>query len=57
VDTRSLEFRTMSDQQASLEQDVQRVRSFPYLPAGLAVVGCLYDVFSGRIEVAVPAQD
>ncbi len=57
VDTRSLEFRTMSDQQASLEQDVQRVRSFPYLPTGLAVVGCLYDVFSGRIEVAVPAQD
>jgi carbonic anhydrase len=32
----------------------QRIRSFPYLPRDLAVIGCLYDVASGRVRVAVP---
>jgi carbonic anhydrase len=54
IDTRSLEFRTMDDQVASLTEDVQRVRSSPYLPAGLPVIGCRYDVETGRIEVVVP---
>jgi carbonic anhydrase len=53
LDTRSLEFRTIPDQRAALELDVQRVRSSPYLPAGLAVAGGLYDVRSGRLEVLV----
>ena len=53
LDTRSLEFHTMSDQQASLRHDVQRVRSSPYLPAGLPVAGALYDVTTGRLEVVV----
>ena len=38
---------------ATLAADVQRIRSSPYLPAGLPVVGCVYDVRTGRIEVAV----
>ena len=54
IDTRSLEFRTMSDQLAVLAEDVQRIRSSPYLPAGLPVVGAVYDVKTGRLEVAVP---
>ena len=33
LDTRSLEFSTISDQRATLAGDVQRVRSSPYLPA------------------------
>lgn len=57
LDTRSLEFHTIPDHQATLERDVQRIRSFPYLPAGLPVVGCLYDVASGRVEIAVPLED
>ena len=56
LDTRSLEFRTMDDQVASLGEDVQRIRSSPYLPAGLPVVGCRYDVASGRVEVVVPVS-
>jgi carbonic anhydrase len=55
IDTRSLEFRTMDDQVASLGEDVQRIRSSPYLPAGLPVMGCRYDVATGRVEVVVPA--
>lgn len=54
VDTRSLEFRTMPDQLATLADDVQRIRSSPYLPQGLPVVGCRYDVATGRVEVVVP---
>ena len=54
LDTRSLEFRTIKDQAETLRCDVQRIRSSPYLPAGLPVVGCVYDVTSGLLEVAVP---
>ncbi len=56
IDTRSLEFRTMDDQEATLAADVQRIRSSPYLPDGLPVVGCTYDVSTGRVEVVVAAS-
>lgn len=54
LDTRSLQFGTISDQAANLRKDVQKIRSSPYLPADLAVVGCIYDVRTGVVEVAVP---
>ena len=54
VDTRSLDFRTITDQNAALHGDVQKVRSSPYLPVGLPVLGCVYDVRTGRLEVVVP---
>ena len=54
LDTRSLEFRTIEDQRDALRGDVQKIRSSPYLPGGLAVLGCVYDVETGRLEVAVP---
>jgi carbonic anhydrase len=53
LDTRSLEFRTIPDQRAALELDVQRVKSSPYLPADLAVAGGIYDVQTGRLELLV----
>ena len=55
VDARSLDFSTIADQRDSLERDVQRIRSWPFLPAGLPVAGAVYDVRSGRLEVVVPA--
>lgn len=54
LDTRSLEFRTIDDQIGTLACDVQRIRSLPYLPAGLPVAGCVYDVETGLLDVAVP---
>ena len=54
-DTRSLEFRTIRDQRQTLVHDVQRVRSSPYLPDGLPVLGAVYDVTTGRLEVVAPA--
>ena len=49
IDTRSLEFRTMSDQKATVLEDVQKVRSSPYLPDSVPVGGFLYDVRTGRL--------
>ncbi|MCU4182823.1 carbonic anhydrase [Acidiferrimicrobium sp. IK] len=48
-DTRSLSFLTTDDQKASIAEDVQRVRSYPYL-AGLQVGGFLYNLHTGVLE-------
>lgn len=50
VDTRSLDFGTVGDQEAALRGDVQRIRSSPYLPSGTRVAGCVYDVDTGRLH-------
>ena len=49
VDTRSLEFRTVSDQTKALITDVNRVRSYPLLNDGVVVGGAIYDVATGKI--------
>jgi carbonic anhydrase len=54
IDTRSIDFHTIADQRATLEHDVQRIRSSPYLPAGLPVLGTVYDVRTGRLDVVIP---
>lgn len=56
LDTRSLDFRTISDQRETLRGDVQRIRSSPYVPAGLPVIGCVYDVHTGLLDVVVPDE-
>jgi carbonic anhydrase len=53
IDTRTLELGTISDQQAALRVDVQRLRSCPYLPEVVAVAGGMYDVRTGRVEILV----
>jgi carbonic anhydrase len=53
VDTRSLEFRTVSDQDAALRSDVQRIRTYPFLKAGTIAVGGIYDVHSGELDLRV----
>jgi carbonic anhydrase len=49
VDTRSLEFRTVKDQEAALATDVNRIRAFPFLSKGVVVGGAIYDVTTGKI--------
>jgi carbonic anhydrase len=51
VDTRSMEFRTVDNQVAALQTDLDRIRAFPLLPADLKVGGAIYDVRSGRLSV------
>ncbi|HEU5034076.1 MAG TPA: carbonic anhydrase [Mycobacteriales bacterium] len=48
-DTRSLSFLTTTAQEQSLREDVQRVLSWPFLPA-LTVGGFVYDVDTGRLR-------
>ncbi len=50
IDTRSLDLRPSTDLEATLSEDLQRIRSWPYLPAGLAVLGAVYDVDTGRLR-------
>lgn len=50
VDTRSLEFRTVSDQVGALAIDVQRIRSYPLIRKGVSVAGAIYDVSNGSIS-------
>ncbi|WP_432489289.1 beta-class carbonic anhydrase [Kineococcus sp. SYSU DK018] len=56
VDSRSIDFRTIADQEATLVHDVQRIRSWPFLPPRMPVAGGVYDVRSGRIRVVVDAD-
>lgn len=50
VDTRSLEFRTVSDQKHALVTDVTRIRSYPLLRDGVTVGGAIYNVATGALE-------
>lgn len=50
IDSRSLEIRTVSDQIGALRSDVNRIRSYPFLPANLSVGGAMYDVHSGVLS-------
>jgi carbonic anhydrase len=51
VDTRSLEFRTIDDPLATLQADVQRIRSFPFIPGDVVVIGGMYDVATGELQM------
>jgi carbonic anhydrase len=48
-DTRSISFLTAADQEMAVRQDVQRVRSWPYL-GRISVGGFVYDLTSGRLR-------
>ena len=50
LDTRSLDFQLMDDQLLTLANDVQLVRSWPYLPESVEVGGFLYDVRTGQLR-------
>jgi carbonic anhydrase len=50
LDTRSLDFRLITDQEAVLRADIRRIRSSPYLPGDLPVAGVVYDVDTGRLR-------
>ncbi|MFI6905146.1 beta-class carbonic anhydrase [Nonomuraea sp. NPDC050394] len=51
VDTRSLEFHTVPDQQAALRHDLTRIRTTPFFPHPhpLPVGGAIYDVHTGEL--------
>jgi carbonic anhydrase len=50
VDVRSLDFGVVADQHRALSDDVQRIRSWPFLPPGILVSGFVYDVDTGLLD-------
>ena len=50
IDTRGIEFRTETDQRRALFTDIQRIESYPLLPLGIAVMGAIYDVKTGKLD-------
>lgn len=50
IDTRSLEFRTVSNQREALAGDVSRIRTYPLLQKGVSVAGAIYNVSTGALE-------
>ena len=51
-----VEWLTIKDQAQSVLDDVQRIKSHPLVPKGIAVYGYIYDVATGRLnEVKEPA--
>jgi carbonic anhydrase len=48
-DSRSMTFMMTTDQEGSVRSDVQRVRSWPYLP-DLTVNGFIYDLHTGLVN-------
>lgn len=54
ADVTGLQFGTIQDQEATLREDVRRVRCSPYLPDTMPVLGARYDVHTGRVEVLEP---
>ncbi len=49
VDTRSLEFHTVPDQDAALRHDLLRIRTSPFLRDDMPVGGAIYDVHTGKL--------
>jgi len=50
VETASVEFRTVDDQEAALAYDVRRIRAYPLLPKDITVAGAVYDVHTGVLS-------
>ena len=51
-----VDFQLIADQDQSIVDDVERLRTSPYLPPGTAIGGFLYDVRSGRLDLRVSCQ-
>lgn len=49
MDTRSLDFHTISDQPSALLKDIVKIESYPFLANEVRVMGAIYDVKSGLL--------
>lgn len=53
IDTRSAEIRTVTDQAATLREDVGRIRAYPLLAPGVTSAGAVYNVATGALDFLV----
>ena len=50
IDSRSLEFGVVADQEAALRADVEKVKAWPFLPDDLVVAGFIYGTDTGELR-------
>jgi carbonic anhydrase len=51
INTRSVEFKMVTDQRAALAADVASIRAYSILPKNLVVAGAIFDVHTGKLEL------
>lgn len=51
-----VDFQLIADEDQSIVDDVERLRTSPYLPPGTAIGGFLYDVRTGLLDLRVSGQ-
>jgi carbonic anhydrase len=49
-----IDFLTISDREAAVTEDVERIRQHPLVPARIPIHGYLYDVRTGRLAAVPP---
>ena len=50
-DPEDVDFHLIADQAEALADDVELVRSYPYLPVGVIIGGFIYDVATGLVDL------
>ncbi len=45
------QFHAFRDLEANVRQQIQRVKSHPWIPSRIPISGCIYDVHTGRLSV------
>jgi carbonic anhydrase len=56
-DPADIDFLSFQDEEASVREDVAKVRACPYFPEPMTVWGCMYDVDTGELRVVVKPDD
>ena len=54
---RFVKWHTIPDQEASVVEDVTRIRRHPFVNPATPVYGCVYDVRTGRLNEVAAATD
>ncbi len=52
-----VKWHTIKNQEASVVQDVRRIREHPLVPEDVPIYGYVYDVSSGRLDEVKPATE
>ena len=55
-DASGIDFLAFSDPEGAVREDVEKIRSSPFIPDGIAVSGYIYEVETGQLRTVVAAD-
>lgn len=55
-DAIDIDFLPFSDNEASVREDVEKIRNSPFIPDGIPVSGYIYEVETGKLQTVVTAD-